>query len=194
MGLVANLSCTLCKRLQLIPPIGSEVHHRRSGTGGGRRASDFDTMALCAPHHRTGEGAIHALGTKAFEARYGVAESDLIDDTRTEIGITQEMILRCKQRERDRATAAARSRHEKLLDPGRKSKASPEQKKARPSRPLQPAGAPKQKIQGRPLSSGSTLAPGSPRSKPKIQGRGFSKQAGKTEWPSRKIASRPFAR
>lgn len=91
MGLVAGLGCALCRRLGAFP-MPAEVHHRRAGTGGGAKASDFDTMPLCYPHHRDHPGAFHVLGTKAFPKFYGVTESELVKDTWDRLGFTEEQI------------------------------------------------------------------------------------------------------
>jgi hypothetical protein len=78
----------------------AEVHHRRSGTGGGAKASDFDTMPLCYPHHRDHPGAFHVLGTKAFAKYYGVTEAELIKDTRQRLGFDEEQISEWKESEK----------------------------------------------------------------------------------------------
>ncbi len=48
---VVQLGCIACRKNGL-PGTPAEVHHQRSGTGAGRRASHFDTMPLCPGHHR----------------------------------------------------------------------------------------------------------------------------------------------
>lgn len=62
---IAGLGCCLCGGL-------AEVHHITTGIGMGQRASHFDTIPLCAAHHRTGGHgvAIHA-GKRTWEARHG---------------------------------------------------------------------------------------------------------------------------
>ena len=106
MGRVAALSCGLCLFLGL-PACGpSEVHHRRAGTGGGRRASDFDTMPLGVEHHR-GDTGIHGLGTKAFARVYGVTEAELVERTRARLGVSDAEVLSWVQAADDRRLAAA---------------------------------------------------------------------------------------
>lgn len=77
MAMVATLSCRLCLRLGF-GPSASEVHHLRTGTGGGRRASDFLTMALCPTCHRGPQG-LH--GDKSLLRMAGVDELVLLSDT-----------------------------------------------------------------------------------------------------------------
>jgi hypothetical protein len=86
MGRVAGSCCILCRHLRLADDSPAEVHHVRAGSGK-MRASDFDTIALCPPHHRIGPDAFHVLGTKAFARRYGVTEADLLVATNQLLGI-----------------------------------------------------------------------------------------------------------
>lgn len=83
MGHVAALGCVLCRRLGQ-GPTWAHVHHQRTGIGAGRRATDFQTIPLCPPHH-TGRFGIHGLGRKSFEAIYGVSELELVEQTRREV-------------------------------------------------------------------------------------------------------------
>lgn len=77
---VFDLGCAICRRMYGVntPP---HLHHQRTGTGAGRRASDLDVCPLC-PEHHTGNTGIHGLGRKAFERRYGVTELELIEETK----------------------------------------------------------------------------------------------------------------
>lgn len=84
MGKVAALGCVICRRLGLGPQ-PAEVHHRRTGTGAGKRANHRDTAPLCPGHHR-GQLGLHGLGRTAFEALYGVTEHELIEQTKREVG------------------------------------------------------------------------------------------------------------
>lgn len=77
MAMVATLSCRLCLRLGF-GESASEVHHLRMGTGGGRRASDFLSMAICPPCHR-GPRGIH--GDRSLLRQAGVDELVLLSDT-----------------------------------------------------------------------------------------------------------------
>lgn len=76
---VAEIGCILCARLGY-PGTPAEVHHIRTHTGAGRRASHFDTVPLCPEHHR-GNTGIHGMGRKAFERHYQVTELALLTET-----------------------------------------------------------------------------------------------------------------
>lgn len=83
MEKVAGLGCAICARLGFgWRP--AQVHHRRTGTGGGRRAKDTDTCPLCENHH-TGADGIHQ-GRKNWELRFGITELELIRETQTRLG------------------------------------------------------------------------------------------------------------
>ena len=73
---VAELGCVLCWILynEYTP---CQVHHLKKGCGIGQRASHFITCGLC-PEHHTGQTGFHGLGRRAFEARYGLTELDLL--------------------------------------------------------------------------------------------------------------------
>jgi hypothetical protein len=77
MGKVAELGCILCKHLNL-GETPAELHHPRTGTGAGRRASHMDVLPLCFLHHRGNEG-LHGMGRKAFEKYYGITELELLE-------------------------------------------------------------------------------------------------------------------
>jgi hypothetical protein len=78
MSAVADLGCIVCKRMGY-HNTPAEIHHKRAGTGGGRRASNMDVIPLCPEHHR-GNTGIHGLGTKGFVKRYGYDEDDLLKE------------------------------------------------------------------------------------------------------------------
>ncbi len=81
MGRVAALGCIVCRNVfGLYSP--AEIHHIRTGQGAGQRASNYDTIGLCPPHHRLGGYgvAIHA-GQKEWERRYGT-ETELLAQTK----------------------------------------------------------------------------------------------------------------
>lgn len=82
MAAVAQLGCIAC-RLNGFSGVPAEVHHQRSGTGAGRRASHFDTMPLCPGHHRFYPDAIH-VNARFFVKRYG-SEAELVRRTRDEV-------------------------------------------------------------------------------------------------------------
>jgi hypothetical protein len=77
---VAELGCLVCRRMGY-PGTPAEIHHKRAGTGAGRRSSHFDAMPLCPEHHR-GKTGIHGLGTKGFPKHWGYNEDDLLQDVR----------------------------------------------------------------------------------------------------------------
>lgn len=81
---VADLGCILCAHLGT-PGTPAEVHHARTGTGAGRRASHFDTVPLCPEHHR-GNSGLHGMGRKAFERHYGITELELLEQVRARLG------------------------------------------------------------------------------------------------------------
>lgn len=87
MGRVAELGCCICRRLGF-PDSPAQVHHIRTGTGAGRKASDMDTIPLCEPHHTGAAMSIHGMGRKAFEAYWGVTELELLEETRALIDQT----------------------------------------------------------------------------------------------------------
>lgn len=78
MSQVAELGCMVCLRMgyQGTP---AELHHKRAGTGAGRRSSHFDVIPLCPEHHR-GKTGLHGLGTKGFVKHWGYDEDDLLTD------------------------------------------------------------------------------------------------------------------
>ena len=77
---VAALGCIVCGAQ-------AQVHHIRAGRGMALRASHYDTIPLCPPHHTTGGYgvAIHS-GQKEFEKRYGT-ERELLSQVRAELGM-----------------------------------------------------------------------------------------------------------
>lgn len=83
---LAGLGCLVCRRLHGPHDPGPvEIHHRRAGTGAGRRSSHYDAMPLCPEHHRGSKG-LHGLGTKGFAKFYGFDESDLLGDAQKLLG------------------------------------------------------------------------------------------------------------
>ena len=74
---LAALGCIVCRNEGLYG-VAAEIHHIRDGQGMGQRAGHYQTVPLCAGHHRTGGYgvAVHA-GKKTWEARYGT-ERDLM--------------------------------------------------------------------------------------------------------------------
>ncbi len=80
MGRVAASGCILCRRLGY-GDTAPEIHHIRTRTGAGKRASHFDVIGLCPEHHR-GQTGLHGMGRKAFERHYGVTELELLAETK----------------------------------------------------------------------------------------------------------------
>lgn len=64
---VRSLPCCVCRLTQETP---TEAHHIRQGVGMGQKASDRETIPLCAYHHRTGKTAFHA-SPSMFQWLYG---------------------------------------------------------------------------------------------------------------------------
>lgn len=62
------------------PGTPAEIHHKRAGTGAGRRSSNWETIPLCPEHHR-GTTGLHGLGTKGFAKHWGFDEVDLLKET-----------------------------------------------------------------------------------------------------------------
>lgn len=81
---VAELGCMVCKRMGY-EGTPAEIHHKRAGTGAGRRSSHMDAIPLCPEHHR-GNTGLHGLGTKGFTKHWGFDEDDLLQDTRSLLG------------------------------------------------------------------------------------------------------------
>lgn len=68
---VAALGCIACQVLgyQDTP---AEIHHIRSGAGGGQRSSNLRVLPLCPAHHRQGGyGVAYHAGRLAWEAAFG---------------------------------------------------------------------------------------------------------------------------
>ncbi|MNO66345.1 hypothetical protein D3C76_571310 [compost metagenome] len=81
---VAALGCIACYKQETPGTLG-EIHHPRAGTGMGQKASHYDAICLCPPHHRGTMGlsvpSIH--GSKnAFIEAFGT-EADLLELTKT---------------------------------------------------------------------------------------------------------------
>ncbi len=79
---VCALGCIVCGS-------PAEIHHIRHGMGMGQRNSNFNVLALCPRHHRTGgyKVAFHA-GRKTWQEIWGT-ESELLAKTKELLGNTQ---------------------------------------------------------------------------------------------------------
>jgi hypothetical protein len=71
MGDVASMGCVVCRNLGH-GESPAEIHHIRKGQGMSQRASNYEVLPLCPPHHRTGGHgvAVHA-GQKVWEKVFG---------------------------------------------------------------------------------------------------------------------------
>ena len=80
---LAALGCIACY-LDGNPGTLAEMHHPREGKGMAQRASHFECIPLCPPHHR---GTMHPvvpsihLSPDAFRAKYG-SERELLERVR----------------------------------------------------------------------------------------------------------------
>lgn len=81
LAAVVKLGCMACRTMGIFTP-DVEIHHIRRGQGMGQRASHYEVIGLCAPHHRTGGHgvALHA-GQRTWEANFGT-ESELLEKVR----------------------------------------------------------------------------------------------------------------
>ena len=68
---IASIGCIAC-HVQDTPGTPAEIHHPRAGTGAGKRASHYDAIPLCPPHHRGTAGlsvpSIHGSKNAFIEA------------------------------------------------------------------------------------------------------------------------------
>ena len=84
---VAELGCVLCIRYGHTDT-AAEIHHIRTGTGAGRKASHYETIPLCPHHHRLGNDALHVMGRKKWERHHGVTELELLEQVRDLLGVS----------------------------------------------------------------------------------------------------------
>ena len=80
---IRELGCCVCRRLKIELHPDVDLHHVREGRLGKRGGA---MIGLCAEHHRLGADALHNLGSRAFEAKYGFTENDLLADVRKLLG------------------------------------------------------------------------------------------------------------
>lgn len=85
MSRVAELGCAVCRRMGY-EGTPAELHHKRAGTGAGRRSSHYEVIPLCPEHHR-GKTGLHGLGTKGFVDHWGYDEDDLLTDVEVLLGL-----------------------------------------------------------------------------------------------------------
>jgi hypothetical protein len=79
MNRVAELGCSVCRRMGY-EGTPAELHHPRRLAGGWGRSGNMTVIPLCPEHHR-GSTGVHGLGTKGFPKRWGFDETDLLRDT-----------------------------------------------------------------------------------------------------------------
>ena len=74
---VASMGCIVCVNLEH-GETPAEIHHIGNGTMG-KRANNYEAIALCPIHHRTGGVgvAVHA-GRESFEANFGTEQELLL--------------------------------------------------------------------------------------------------------------------
>ena len=83
---VASLGCVACRN-HGYGETPAELHHVRDGQGAAQRASDFEVIPLCPPHHR---GTAHPeipsihLDKVRFEQEFG-KERELLAQTVREV-------------------------------------------------------------------------------------------------------------
>lgn len=94
---VRELGCIAC-RLEGRGKTLASAHHIREGQGMSQKASDYETIPLCPPHHQTGNGkngvySVHQC-YRSFVFRFGSERSLLrrtVDDLRNSVGISPEL-------------------------------------------------------------------------------------------------------
>jgi len=84
MGHVASLGCVLCLERLGFVGVPCQVHHKRTGMGGGRRGPHAETIGLCWLHHQGPQG-IHGMGRRAWERHFSLTEIRLIEITRERV-------------------------------------------------------------------------------------------------------------
>lgn len=84
---VSRLGCVLCRAHLGITDTPAEIHHPRTGTGAGRKASHYEAIPLCPTHHRLGNESLHQMGRKAWERHYGITEMELLQITKNLLGV-----------------------------------------------------------------------------------------------------------
>ena len=81
---VASLGCVVCRNAGY-GASPAEVHHIRDGQGTAQRASDFEVIPLCPPHHR---GTAHPIipsihmQKRRFEREFGTERALLAQTVR----------------------------------------------------------------------------------------------------------------
>ena len=91
---VSSLGCVICRNLGFGASF-AEIHHVRTGQGMAQRASNFETIPLCPPHHR---GTLHPmvpsihLDKRRFEREFGT-ELELLAQTIRDVNAFRSTIV-----------------------------------------------------------------------------------------------------
>jgi hypothetical protein len=80
---IAELGCILCSEVLGIEGTPSELHHVRRY---GAKRSTSPILPLCPEHHRLGNDSLHHLGICAFENKWGVSCSQLLERVNEKLG------------------------------------------------------------------------------------------------------------
>jgi len=79
---VAELACAVSDKWGHECEGRVTVHHciGAEWRGMGQKASDFETIPLCCAHHQHSRNAIHLMGKKPWEQKYG-SQRELLEAT-----------------------------------------------------------------------------------------------------------------
>ena len=80
---VASLGCVACRNMGL-GESPAEIHHIRRGSGMSQRASHFDVIPLCPPHHRASYATGYHADSKRWQIIHGT-ECELLEQTKREV-------------------------------------------------------------------------------------------------------------
>ena len=74
---LASLGCIVCSEFLGIYDSPAEIHHLTGAAGLGKKASHFQSIGLCAPHHRIGGNGIafHSTVKKVWEDTFDTQEN-----------------------------------------------------------------------------------------------------------------------
>ncbi|GAA4652061.1 Ref family recombination enhancement nuclease [Kistimonas scapharcae] len=77
-----NTGCIVCINQGIEPAIPASIHHIRTGTGAGQKASETDVIPLCPAHHQQGGyGVAFHAGPAIWQELYG-SELELVEQVR----------------------------------------------------------------------------------------------------------------
>jgi hypothetical protein len=83
LAATARLGCILCSEVLGIEGSEAELHHVRRF---GAKRSTSPILPLCPEHHRLGNDSLHHLGIRAFENKWGVTCSQLLESVSKRLG------------------------------------------------------------------------------------------------------------